>query len=279
MTVEGLFTKFYCTEVSMRKTVSAMVHFFSQLVDFFASLDPLVLLSIEMLFCFLSIILFLTFFGPAGLFIYSAIAIIAANCQVLKVVDFSFFSAPVVLGTVLFSSIYLATDILVEYYGERVARLSVYLGFAAFAFWVMVMLLTIGYKPSVISMAEDNAIRTLFLPMPAFFIAGMTAYLTSQLYDISIFQFIKKRTHGKYLWFRNLSSTLIASLIDNTIFSVLAFVVLAPTPLPWESVIYTYILGTFAFRAVMALLDTPFLYLARYAIVCHETHFKHRFSR
>ena len=255
-----------------------MIHFFSQLVDALSSLDPLVLLSIEMLFCFVSIILFLTFFGPAGLFIYSAIAIVAANCQVLKVVDFSFFSSPVVLGTVLFASLYLATDILVEYYGEKIARLSVYLGFAAFALWVLIMLVTVGYKPSSVSLVEDAAIRTLFIPMPAFFIAGMTAYLVSQLYDISIFQFIKKKTHGRYLWFRNLCSTLIASLIDNAIFSILAFVVLAPTPLPWESVIFTYILGTFGFRAVMALLDTPFLYLARYAIVCHEKYFARHFS-
>ena len=64
-------------------------------------------------------------FGEIGLYIYSAIAIIVANIQVLKLVKFSFFSEPIALGTVLFASTFLCTDILAEYYGAKKARINV----------------------------------------------------------------------------------------------------------------------------------------------------------
>ncbi|NIR44143.1 MAG: VUT family protein, partial [Gemmatimonadetes bacterium] len=43
-------------------------------------------------------------FGAAGLFAYVVAAILAANVQVLKAVQFAVYPAPVALGTVTFSS-------------------------------------------------------------------------------------------------------------------------------------------------------------------------------
>ena len=47
------------------------------------------------------VLIFLKLFGKVGLYVYSVIAIIAANIQVLKIVKFSFFSDPIALGTIL----------------------------------------------------------------------------------------------------------------------------------------------------------------------------------
>ena len=66
---------------------------------------------------FSSILIFLKFFGEVGLYVYTSIAVIAANIQVLKIVKFPFFSDPIALGTILFASTFLCTDILSEYYG------------------------------------------------------------------------------------------------------------------------------------------------------------------
>ena len=54
--------------------------------------------------CLLTILLLLKLFGEVGIFIYTVIAIISANIQVLKIVEFPFFSNPIALGTILFSS-------------------------------------------------------------------------------------------------------------------------------------------------------------------------------
>ena len=81
-----------------------------------------VLWFIFLFFCFSSILIFLKIFGYIGLYIYSGIAVIAANIQVLKIVDFFYSPAPVALGTVLFASTFLCTDILSEYFDRYKAR-------------------------------------------------------------------------------------------------------------------------------------------------------------
>ena len=59
---------------------------------------------------------------------------------------------------------------------------------------------------------------------------------------------------------------MVSALIDNAVFSVLAWVVFAPEPIGWKALVFTYILGTYALRVVVAALDTPFVYLARHCL-------------
>ncbi len=237
--------------------------------------------------CFATILVMLRLFGEAGLYVYVAVAILGANLQILKQVLFpqmaewathlhlQVFADPVALGTILFSSTYLCTDILTEHFGRAAARRAVLLGFASFLFWTVLAVLTLGFAPLTPDQAGDglswalgmhDAIATLFTPVPAFFVAGMTAYLLSQFHDIWLFRLIGRLTGGRYLWLRNNVSTMLSALIDNTVFSVLAWVVFAPEPLGWRPLIFTFILGTYVLRMVVAALDTPFLYLARLAI-------------
>ena len=227
--------------------------------------------------CFLAILVMLRLFGEAGLYVYVVVAIIGANLQVLKPVQFSvpFLADPVALGTILFASTYLCTDILTEHFGRRVARRAVMIGFAGYLIWTLLALATLGFSPLTPDQAGEGlawalgihgAMATLFTPAPALFAAGMIAYLVSQYHDIWMYRLVGMLTRGRHLWLRNNVSTLLSGLIDNTIFSVLAWVVFAADPLGWEPLIFTYILGTYVLRVLVALLDTPFLYLARFAI-------------
>ncbi len=61
------------------------------------------------------------------------------------------------------------------------------------------------------------------------------------------------------LWLRNNGSTLISQLLDSLIFSTIAFYGLYPTRVFLEIVLTTYLL-----KAVCAVLDTPFIYLAKW---------------
>ena len=94
----------------------------TDLVAWMNGLPPEAMLVIEMVVCFTLIPIMLRLFGPAGMFVYIAIGIVGANIQVLKAVKFSFYSDPTALGTVLFASSYLCTDVLTEYYGRAAAR-------------------------------------------------------------------------------------------------------------------------------------------------------------
>jgi len=222
---------------------------------------------------FASLLILLKLFGEVGVYLYTAIAIIVGNIQILKIVKFSFFEEPIALGTILFASTFLCTDILAEYYGEKSARKNILLGFSGFLLMTILMLFTIGFKPLNEITSEDKYAWALsiqdnllgvFMPLPIFFAASMIAYLSSQFFDVWFFKKISKFTNKKFLWLRNNFSTMVSSLIDNTIFSIFAWIIFNPNPLDFNTVLFTYILGTYVLRIFIALLDTPIIYLAKF---------------
>ena len=229
------------------------------------TLNTTLLWLVMLIFCFSSILLFLKIFGYVGLYVYSTIAVIAGNIQVLKTVDFFYSPEPVALGTLLFASTFLCTDILSEHYGKEKAQKNILISFAGFLTMTIFMLFTIGFKPSYIDWSHES-LSNVFTPMTRFFIASMISYLASQFFDVWIYNLIKKLTFSKYLWLRNNLSTVLSSLIDNTIFSILAWIILNPNPETLYNVIMIYILGTYILRIVIALIDTPFLYLSKFFI-------------
>jgi len=236
--------------------------FFINFTSYLGSLNTYVLWLIMLFYCFSSILIFLKLFGYVGLFIYSALAIIIGNIQVLKTVDFFYSPEPVALGTVLFASTFLCTDILSEHFDKDKARKNVLIGFISFLFMTIIMLITIGFKPSTNDWVQDSLVN-VFTPMSRFFIASMIAYLASQYFDVWIYSTIKNLTKNRFLWLRNNLSTIISSLIDNTVFSLLAWIILNPNPETLYNVIMIYIFGTYILRIFIAFIDTPFMYLSK----------------
>ena len=239
--------------------------FFFELTKILNSLSTELMWLIMLLFCFTSILIFLRLFGYIGIFIYSALAVIAGNIQVLKTVDFFYSPEPVALGTILFASTFLCTDILSEYFGKEKARKNVLVGFSAFLFMTILMIITIGFKPSDGDWVQES-LSNVFTPMTRFFIASMIAYLISQYFDVWFFNYIKNKFSNKYLWLRNNLSTILSSLVDNTVFSIFAWILLNPEPVNIYNVIMIYILGTYLLRIIIALLDTPCIYFAKFFI-------------
>ena len=228
-----------------------------------------------LIFCLFTILVLLKLFGEIGMYIYTVIAVISGNIQVLKIVDFPFFENPIALGTILFSTTFLTTDILTEYYGTKFARKNILIGFVGFLLMTLIMLYTLGFTPLNINHSNEEyswALSTqsnlleIFMPLPNFFAASMIAYLFSQYFDVWFYEKISYLTNKKFLWLRNNISTMTSSLLDNTIFSLFAWIIFNPNPLDFNTVLFTFILGTYILRVVIAMLDTPFIYLAKYFV-------------
>lgn len=235
-------------------------------VDWLQGHPPELLALGLLLSCGIIILLMMRVFGAVGLMVYSSLAVIVANLQVQKATPYHFFEEPIALGTIVFSSVFIVSGILTEYYGKAEARKAVWMSFTGMILVTFFMLLTIGFKPALGFMEAHNAMCVLFLPAPALIAASLIAYAVGQLNEIWLFAALSQITHRKFLWFRSFFATLIGAFLDNLIFSVLAWIVFASQPLPWKTVFFTYVLGTYFIRIFIALVGIPFMYLARYMV-------------
>ena len=222
--------------------------------------------------CYSFLLLSLRFLGASGIFLFNSVAIVLANLQVLKAVSLYPFENPIALGTVVFSTTFLGTDILSEYFDKKTAQKAILAGFIGLLFSTVLMTLTIGMappsgQPSSSWFIENHFhLEAIFKPAPALLVSGMMAYWISQWFDVALFNRMKKKSHGRFLWLRNNVSTALSALVDNTIFSLLAWIVLATDPLPWRTVIFSYILGTYGIRLFLAVIDTPIIYIAQFCL-------------
>ena len=104
------------------------------------------------------------------------------------------------------------------------------------------------------------SLNTVFGLVPRISLASIAGYLLSQNIDVFLYHFLWEKTGSgrAKLWLRNNGSTLISQAIDTVVFTTLAFYGTYPT-----EVFLSILLSTYFFKAVVALLDTPFAYLAR----------------
>lgn len=158
-------------------------------------------------------------------------------------------------GNILYASIFLATDILGEYWGKKAAHKAVMIGFFASVFFLISSQFILNFVPADFDIAQ-SAFKTIFTLTPRIVIGSMIAYLISQNLDVWFFIKIKEKTGGKHLWLRNNASTWTSQLVDSIIFTVIAFAGVYPH-------IFQLILFTYIIKVIVAFLDTPFIYLSR----------------
>lgn len=194
--------------------------------------------------------------GKHGLFIWLAISSIIANIQVTK--NISVFGLEATLGNIVYSTNFLATDILAEFYSEKDAERAVYSGLFAIVAMTILMQLAILFTPSVSDTVSDS-MTNLFRLMPRITIASVSAYFLSNLHDIKAYLFWKKKTSGKHLWLRNNASTMVSQIIDTVVFTLAAFLFVYP-----KQTLIQIMLTTYFLKFITAVCDTAIIYVARY---------------
>ncbi len=212
--------------------------------------------AVLLLLNFGAILLAYRIFGKTGLYIWTPIAVIVANIQVLKTIEL--FGVVATLGNIVYATSFLTTDILSENHGKEDARKAVAIGFFSLIVMTVFMNVALLFIPHSSDFAHES-LSTLFTVMPRIAVASLVAYLISQLHDIRAYHFWKTRFPAtKYIWLRNNASTMISQLLDSVIFSFIAFYGLFPTDVFLEIMVTTYLL-----KWLVAALDTPLLYLAK----------------
>lgn len=204
-----------------------------------------------------SVILMYKAFGKTGLYVFTAFGTLLANIQVCKCIDLFGFSTTA--GNALYAATFLVTDILSEKYGKKSAQKAVYLGLSVTLLWIISTQGTLHLIPNA-SDYIDPALQQVFGLVPRIALSSFVGYAVSQSMDVALYHLIWKKSGGdrRFLWLRNNGSTCISQLIDTVVFTTLAFWGTYP-----PGVFISILVTTYVFKVIVALADTPFMYLAR----------------
>lgn len=185
--------------------------------------------------------------------------VIAANIMATKTVtfDFGFVTLFAPGGVLVFAVTFLLTDVVNERFGRGETKRMIFLAFLAQAAFLAFSYLAVSAVPAPFYM-DQEAFATVLASVPRIALAGLAAFLVSELLDAYLFQWFRTLTRGKHLWVRNAFSTLPALLVDSTVFVVLAFYGVMP--------LLPLIVGLTAVKWLVGIVDIPFMYLSRYVL-------------
>lgn len=213
------------------------------------------LIILSILLVFSGVVLVKKFFGKEGLIGWIGIATILAEIGVTKQVNM--FGLSLTLGNVLFASNFLATDILSECYGVKEAKKGVKFGIVSVIVFIIASQLMVAFIPNEIDYMQDS-MKNMFSLIPRVCISSAVMYSIANYADVKLYDKLKKLTKGKYMWFRNNISTIICNGLENFFFTFFAFVGIFSMK---EIIIIG--LSTTLIEVLIAICDTPFLYLAK----------------
>jgi len=182
-------------------------------------------------------------------------------------------------GTLLWPIVFIMTDTINEYYGQRGVR---------FISWLAVFLILYGFgfafaaihlAPASwwVGVAQNQGVPDYQAAFAAVFGQGLwtiwgsvIAFLIGQLIDVWIFHRIRRSTGERWVWLRATGSTAISQLVDSFVVLYIAFVL---GPQHWSMDLF-FAVGTlnYLYKMGAALALIPLLYLARSAIHAYLGH-------
>ncbi|MCA9243648.1 MAG: queuosine precursor transporter [Phycisphaerales bacterium] len=187
------------------------------------------------------------------------------------------------VGVLPYPLTFLCTDLISEFYGQRRANFVVFVGLLVNVLVMGVMWLGHALPgagltappwqglplkgpvslpgETILSGDHVELFDFLYHLTAASVVASMVAYLTAQLCDVYVFHFWKNLTRGKHLWLRNNGSTLVSQMVDTIAVIGITFGGQYLRGALSTHDILVLIGGSYAFKAVAALLDTIPIYI------------------
>ncbi|RDI04618.1 queuosine precursor transporter [Flavobacterium sp. AG291] len=194
----------------------------------------------------------------AGIFITNAVVAELIGGKLINVA-----TVPMSVGILPWPIVFITTDLINEYFGEKGVRRLSYItaGLIAYCFFMLWLALSI---PAVKGMGvQDSQFNAVFGQGMWIIVGSITAFLVSQLIDATLFHWVKRKTGNKYIWLRSTGSTVISQFFDS--FIVLGIAFWATGQMDTQTYIASGLTGYFV-KLIIAILLTPLIYLGHYLI-------------
>lgn len=184
-------------------------------------------------------------------------------------------------GVLLWPVVFIMTDIINEYYGQRGVRFLSWMtaGLIAFAFLIFLGAIHLHPADFFVGSKKGSGVPDMqeayasVLGQGGFIIIGsLIAFLLGQLIDVLVFHRIKKITGEKYIWLRATGSTLVSQFIDSFVVLFVAFYVGTRVNQQGNDFVWPFDLFmavgivNYLYKFCVALLMTPVIYGVHYLI-------------
>ena len=193
-------------------------------------------------------------FKKEGLYVWVAVALVAANILVAKNIDI--LSLQATLGNILFASTFLATDILSEKYDIKESKKAVNIGIVSVILFTIATQFSLLFKPNELDLVNDSLKNIFALNLRISISSIIMCYLSNML-DIIVFEKIKNKIPDK-MWIRNNIATIISNCLENYLFTIFAFIGIYDI-----KTILSIATTTTILEIIIAICDTPFLYFSK----------------
>jgi queuosine precursor transporter len=196
----------------------------------------------------------LLFIILSGIFICNAIVAELIGGKLIQIGPFV-----MSMGIVPWPIVFLTTDLINEYFGEKgVRKLSfITAGLIAYSFVILLIAISIPAAKGI-SPVTDDQFYAVFGQSMWIIVGSIIAFLVSQLIDVWVFHYFKNKTGDTMIWLRTTGSTIVSQLFDS--FIVLGIAFYLPGKINFETFISSALTG-YTFKLVVAILLTPLIYI------------------
>ena len=167
-------------------------------------------------------------------------------------------SFAITMGVLPFPITFIITDLINEYFGRAGIRFITFVGMGAVLLVLLLLRLDMIIPAAPVSPIDDRSFNIVFGFSTRIIIGSLIAYLVSQLVDISVFHLVRSRTGLRMFWLRATGSTLVSQFIDSFLVLYIAFIGTLPM-----GEIGTISAANYAYKAIIAIITTPLLYVFR----------------
>ncbi len=207
-----------------------------------------------------------------GLFITNAITAELISNKLIEIpLVFTFGSAQfgpftTIVGVIPWPIVFVLTDLLNEFYGERAVRKVSWITAVLIAYCFLIVSIALGFPAKVIqgsNLATDNEFNKVFGQAQMVILGSISAFLISQLTDATLFHWIKRKTGNKYIWLRSTGSTIVSQFVDTFVVLYIGFVL--PGTLNMTQ-FYEIAPTNYLLKLVIAITLTPIIYLGHFLV-------------
>ncbi len=163
-------------------------------------------------------------------------------------------SVPV--GIFIYSISYLVIDIIAEFFGKTKTMKTVFVAFCVNIFTFLMLIILNS------TTTTDGLFNSVFTIYSSTFLSFIFVFLISQTLNVNLYHFFMKKTRGKHLWLRNNASSIISIIFES--FIIISILYASDSLIgnyeTYSSALYL-IFNLILIRSIIAVLDTPILYL------------------